>query len=382
MYTHEGKHPRQAETGGWIRNNIGVSPVVFKPIFSQSIVKQVPETRTRTTQDFLSSTGGMMSQYPPDGPQVIHVQVSRPMGLRLLQPTNPHTLHILHEPNAPKKLSGHGLTDKEVKAVLDKLESRVARGSRSLAVHAANNRLSGTAPLAALNPNMAMSLVELHLSHNRIKVAAGLEALTNLKVLDLSYNKLARRGDLRALSFNERLRVLFLVGNPLAESLTAQEFRSVVRHLLLGLHSMDGTAFSSPSLLLAPSQKVNASAAAAATARFEVNSYLVLHMRGTNHSTDHNATHVPALCLRNSASNSYGLTKAQQTRLPSRTTPTVPPPFSQSRLKYIPPWRRVPKPLPKGWGRFNVPSSVAGYVSPSARIESALASATVSAMCG
>jgi len=155
-----------------------------------------------------------------------------------------------------------------------------------LAIHAAFNLLSGTVPFAALKPCMAVSLVELHLSHNGIKVVAGLESFTNLQVLDLSYKKLARQGDLRALSFNARLRVLSLVGNPLAKSSTAQELRRTVFHLLPALCSMDGTVFPSMSLAVAPSQKVNVSAAAAATGRFEVNSYLLLHLRAINRNTN------------------------------------------------------------------------------------------------
>jgi len=262
-----------------------------------------------------------------------------------------------------------------MKAVLAKLEGRLVRGSRCLALHAANN---GCTTLG-LTPKMARSLVEVHLPHNRIKIVAGLEALTNLQVLDLSHNQLARRRDLRALSLNARLRVLSIHGNPLAKSLTAQELRSTVLHLLPALRSLDGKAFCSPSSSLAPFKKANDWPAAAA--RFEVNSYLALHERASNRSTNQIATHSAASCCRSSISNSNGVTYAQQRHLQPRTTTFAPGAAaaaaapSRSRLRYIPPWRRVPDPLPKGWGQFNVSFSVAGYVSASARIENALNSA-------
>jgi hypothetical protein len=268
--------------------------------------------------------------------------------------------------------------------VLAKLEGRLMCGSRCLALHAASNGLLSTLSLAALNPTMAMSLVELHLPYNRIKIVTGFEALRNLQVLDLSHNQLARRQDLRALSLNAQLRVLSLIGNPLAKSLTAQVLRGAVLHLLPALRSLDGKAFSSPSSSLFPSTKAHDRPAAAA-ARIEGNSYLALHERANN---NHIATHAAASCFRSSGSNPHGMMYAQQRYLPPRTptrapaAPATPPPPSRPRLRYIPPWRRVPNPLPKGWGQFNVSSTVAGYASVSARIENALASATVAAMSG
>lgn len=260
-----------------------------------------------------------------------------------------------------------------MKAVLAKLEGRLVRGSRCLALHAAKNCLLSTLSLVALTPNMARSLVELHLPHNRIKIVTGLEALTNLQVLDLSHNQLVSRRDLRALSLNAQLRFLSIHGNPLAKFLTARELRGTVLHLLPALCSLDGKVFFSPSSSLASSKKVNN--------RVEVNSYLALHERASNRSTNQIATHAAASCFRSSGSNPHGVMYAQQRRLPPRTTTlapaaAAPPPLpSRSRIRYIPPWRRAPNPLPKGWGQFNVSSSVAGYVSASARIENALASA-------
>lgn len=266
--------------------------------------------------------------------------------------------------------------------MLAKLEGRLVRGSRCLALHAANNCLSTTLAVAAISPTMAMSLIEIHLPYNCIKIVTGLEALKNLQVLDLSHNQIAKRGDLRALSLNSQLRLLCLIGNPLAKILTAQELRSAVLHLLPALQFLDGKAFFYPSSSLAPSKKGHDRPAA-------VNSYLALHERAINRSTPQISTHSAASCCRSNDSTPHGGPYAQQRHLSPRTrslaltAPATPPPPSRPRLRYIPPWRRVPNPLPKGWGQFNVPSSVAGYVSASARIENALfASATVAPMSG
>ena len=189
----------------------------------------------------------------------------------------------------------------------------------------------------------------------------GLPALVQL---DLSNNRLRSAQRLRLLSLNTDLRVLQLKGNPLADN-----YRVAVLHLLPSIHQLDGTpchpgrAASSSSMLDAAASSSYGSihlpthqrkrTEVVQCPRYTRETHAEMMRRGCEPRTTvgggaRAAASEAAAAPLGDADDAGRAPTPRQERQGFRSPPPqllrAPPPPG-----YVPPWRRLPNPLPRGW---------------------------------
>lgn len=207
----------------------------------------------------------------------------------------------------------------------------------------------------------------LNLAHNALTEVEGLVGLPVLTSLDLTANRIRSAQRLRLLSLNTRLRVLHLKGNPLAGN-----YRVGVLHLLPSLQQLDGAPC--PPARAASSGLDAAAASSSSYGSIHVSTHQRKRSEGDHRPRYTKETHAERFrCgLEPHASIVGGGAKVAAPASPPPTTTQRPddvarataaarrdrqgfrsPPPQLLRAPpppgYVPPWRRLPNPLPRGW---------------------------------
>lgn len=205
----------------------------------------------------------------------------------------------------------------------------------------------------------------LNLADNRLTEVEGLVGLPVLAQLDLSDNRLRSAQRLRLLSLNTDLRVLQLKGNPLAGN-----YRVAVLHLLPSIHQLDGTpchpgrAASSSSLPDAAASSSYGSihlpthqrkqTEVLQRPRYARETHAEMMRRGREPRTTVGGGARAAALVAAAAAPPGDADDAGRPPTPRRDRQGFRSPPPQLRRAppppgYVPPWRRLPNPLPRGW---------------------------------